>query len=173
MKWERIAGRCREHAHKLRQALAGSIELHRGGKWGRAEVETAGLMDYARTFGHPISARTFWRLFDRAIARDAGRGDFTRLDLYLPAVIAAQPKLPAFETAAAELPDLSAAVVGVVAPEEPSAGEMQLIWDAACNEWQRLSQTGSDAKAKKAVLTALAASGVDLARSYASLRRTL
>jgi hypothetical protein len=172
MKWERIALRCRNHAHKLRQALAGALELHRSGRWGRADVEAAGLRDYARIAGHPIAPKTFWRLFDRVIARDSGRNDFTRLELYLPGAIVSRAKPSAFDKAAADLPDLSAAVLAVGDAVRPTKEELQLIWDAACNEWLRLCDAGGKhAKARKRILAALDASGINIAKTYAALRR--
>ncbi len=174
MKWERIAPRCRQYAHKLRQALAGALELHRDSKWGRDEIEAAGLRDYARVFGHEVTPRHFWRLFDRVLRLDGGKRDFARLELYLPATISARPKTSLFEKVAAQMPDLSTQVQGAADPLNPSPAETQLIWEAACQEWQRLvSAGGSQVQAKKAVLAALDASGVTLARSYPALRRNL
>lgn len=171
MKWERIAPRCREHAHKLRQALAGALELHGSKKWGREEIESAGLRDYAQVFGHRIASRTFWRLFDRTLARGAGTNDLGSLELYLPTVISAKPKMPAFEKAAADLPNLTSAVFGVGDPSALTSSETLLIWDAACGEWQRLCAAGArESRAKKIVLRALAACGIELALTYSALR---
>ena len=172
MRWDYISPKCRQYAHKLRQAMAGAVELHRDSKWGRPEVEVAGLRDYFRVFGHEITPRHFWRLFDRVIELDAGTADFSRIELYLPVAVSGRAKVPAFEKAAAQMPDLSAKVAGVANPTAPSAAELQLVWDAACTEWKRLIDAGgTPVKAKRAVLGALVASGIDLARTYSGLRR--
>ncbi|MEO6002234.1 MAG: Mu transposase C-terminal domain-containing protein [Opitutus sp.] len=170
MKWERIAVRHREHAHKLRTAFAGALELRLGTKWDRAEVEAAGLRDYARVFGRSISAGYFWRLLDSVVTRDAGKREFSKLDLYLPEVIKAQPKAA---KSGADLPDLEAALHAVGSCVAPTPAETQLIWDAACNEFSQLTATGRSAcKAKKIILNALAGSGVTLARTYPALRKS-
>lgn len=180
MKWEKIASRARSHAHQLRQALAGALELHGAGKWGRAEVEAAGVRDYTRIFGHAISERNFWRVFDRVISRadaDAtatgGKVDFSRLEIYLPGTVAAEPAAVDFVAASGTLPSLAQAVRSVKSLATPTAEEVQLVWDAACGEWRALTEAGAKpAKARKTVLRALAASGVDLARTPRALRVT-
>lgn len=174
MKWDRIEKRARDHAHKLRQAFASAIELHSSRKWGAPEIEAAGLRDYARVFGHEIAAKTFWRLFNRVIERDKGAADFQRLELYLPAVVSASKPTAAFERLKSDLPNLARAVLGVTDPSEIAPAELHLVWLAACEEWKRLIDTGaSEAKAQKIVLSALQASGLELAKSPRALRVTL
>ncbi len=173
MKWERIALRAREHAHKVRQALASALELHSSGKWGKPEIEAAGLRDYARIFGHSINARTFWRIFDRTLERDGGAGDFRNLELYLPFIVTARKAPPAFERAAADLPELAAAVLRVENPNALTPAESQLVWLGACSECKRVQEAGAPAhKARKLVLRALAASGLELAHTPRALRVT-
>ncbi len=171
MKWERIAPRFREHAHKLRQALAGALELHTRSNWDRATVEEIGLRDFARVFGRPISSKTFWRVLDRTLERDRGAREFKRIGLYLPGNYTSQKKSKDVRESLSHLPTLANSVVAVARVNSPTATELQLIWVAACEEWQTLIAAGSgDKRAAKIVLAGLEASGIDLASSSRALR---
>lgn len=68
-----------ERANKLRTALLPYLMNQGNG----AEFEAAGVREYARVFGHVITAR-YWRLlFRRTIERDGGAENFGRIELYL------------------------------------------------------------------------------------------
>jgi len=101
--YNRLNSKTKQHAHQLRQAMAGAVELHVQGKWGRPEIESAGLRDYASAFGRPISARHFWRLFDQVIERDGGKGDFNNLAIYLPGRLVRKAAPEAFAKYAQQL----------------------------------------------------------------------
>lgn len=171
MKWERIAPRFREHAHKLRQALAGALELHTRSNWDRATVEEVGLRDFAHVFGRPISSKTFWRVLDRTLERDRGAREFKRIELYLPGNYTSRKKRKDVRESLSHLPTLANSVLAVADVNCPTATELQLIWVAACEEWQTLTAAGSaEKRAAKIVLAGLEASGIDLARSSRALR---
>lgn len=170
--WNRLNAKTKQHAHKLRQALAGAIELHRSGRWGRAEIEAAGLRDYPSVFGHPISARHFWRVFDRVIERDGGKGDFNSLAIYLPGKLVRKQQPAAFEKYAQMLPSLASAIQSVKDATRLTDGERLLIWDNALSEYQRLIDQGSgDGRARRIIISALDASGLPLALTRSALAR--
>lgn len=170
--WNRLNPKTKQHAHKLRQALAGAIELHRSGRWGRAEIEAAGLRDYQPVFGHVISSRHFWRIFDLVLHRDGGKGEFSNLALYLPGRQLRKVTRKDFEKYAQELPSLASAVHSVKDASRLTDGERLLIWDNALTEYQRLIDLGSsDGRARRVIISALDASGLPLALTRAALAR--
>lgn len=171
--WNRLSARTKQQAHKLRQALASALELHREGRWGRAEIESAGLRDYQRVFGHVVTPRHFWRVLDLVVERDAGRHQFDNLALYLPGRITRKPQANAFERYAKQLPRLCTTVAGCKNIAEPTTDEILLAWDAACSEFQSMLDAGmTDGKARRVVVAALDASGLPLALTRAALRRS-
>jgi hypothetical protein len=163
----------RQHAHKLREALASAIELHRSGRWGRGEIEAAGRRDYERVTGHSISARHFWRLFDRTIAHHGDKGDFNDLALYLPERPPRKARPEEFDRLAKDLPSLASTIRSVTDLNAPSADETLLVWTHAMEEYERLLDGGlSTHKATRRVVEMLHASGLPLALSRSVLRRT-
>jgi hypothetical protein len=170
--WNRLSGKTKQHAHKLRQALAGALELHQSGNWGREEIEATGLRDYVQTTGHAITPRHWWRQFDQVLERDAGNLRFDELSLYLPGRLIRKP-LPDIGGKAVEImPNFAAAVHAVRDANNPTSSETLLVWDSAMVEYQRLLDSGvSDGKARRAVIAALAASGLPVASTRGALRR--
>jgi hypothetical protein len=170
--YNRLNAKTKQHAHKLRQALAGAIELHQSGRWSRAEVEAAGLRDYPTVFGHAISPRHFWRIFDRVIDRDGGKGDFSNLQIYLPGRLVRKEQSAAFEKYAQILPSLGTAIQSVKDANRLTDGERLLVWDSALSEYQRLIDQGSgDRRARRTIIMALDASGLPLALTRPALAR--
>lgn len=171
--WNGLNAKTRQYAHHLRDALASALELHASGRWGRAEIESAGRRDYERVFGHAISDRHFWRLFDLVIARHGGRGDFSNLALYLPGRLVAKAVRDGFDQIAKDLPSLASTIRSVADIDRPSPGETLLVWTHAMEEYERLIDAGlSTHNATRRVVDLLHASGLPLARSRAALRRT-
>lgn len=169
----RLSQATRQYAHKLRQALASAIELHLSGRWGRAEIESAGRRDYARGTGHTISDRHFWRLFERVITRHGGQGDFNNLALYLPGRLVQKAPRDEFDRIAKDLPSLASMVRSVADVNAPTVAETLLVWTHAIEEYERLVDGGlSTHKATRQVTELLHSSGLSLARSRAVLRRT-
>ncbi|MFT3869260.1 MAG: Mu transposase C-terminal domain-containing protein [Nibricoccus sp.] len=171
--WNRLNARTKQQAHKLRQALASALELHRSGRWGRAEIESAGLRDYQQVFGHAITPRHFWRLLDLVVERDAGRNQFDNLGFYLPGRIVRKRPADSLDRYAKQLPRLCTTVAGCANIAEPTAQEILLVWDAACSEYQAMIAVGmTDGKARRLVVAALDVSGLPLALTRAALRRS-
>lgn len=170
--WDRLSHKTKQAAHDLRRAFAGALELYGRSKWGRDEIEAAGRSGYVQSVGHPISSRTFWRLFDTVIERDAGRREFGNLALYLPNVLQRRATPDVFAKLAKSLPTLVNAVHGVEDVNAPTVAQVLLIWDSALNEHQDLIDAGmSPKKATETVVAALNACGLPLARSREALRR--
>jgi len=170
--WNRLSTATRQYAHKLRQALASALELHVANHWGRGAIEAAGRRDYECVFGHAISSRHFWRVFDLVIQRAGNRGKFEDLVLYLPGRLVRKPSKTVFERLAKELPTLASQILRVRDAAAPTAGELLIVWDSALSEYQRLADAGmAKSKAVRIVVAALDASGLPLARARDALRR--
>lgn len=171
--YHRLSPKVKQHAHKLRLALASSVELHFSGRWGRPEIESAGLRDYKAVFGHSITPRHFWRILDGVLAADEGRRDFKNLAIYLPGKLTQKKVVGMFDRYAKELPSLTAAVAGIKNLSEPTEEERLRVWDSAFSDYQNLVTGGmADGAARRRVLAALDAGGVPLARTRAALRRS-
>ncbi len=170
--YNRLNAKTKQHAHKLRQALSSAIELHQSGRWGRPEIEAAGLRDYQEVFGHTITARHFWRLFDNVIERHAGNGDFNHLALYVPGRLVQKKSAEGFAVYSKTLPNLASAIHTVKDANRPTDPERLLVWDNALSEYQRLVDLGSsDGRARRVIISALDASGLPLALTRAALAR--
>jgi hypothetical protein len=170
--WNRLNPKTKQHAHKLRQALAGAVELHLSGRWARADIEAAGLREYRQVFGHFITARHFWRIFDQVIGRDGGKREFSHLVLYLPGRLVRKASPEAFMKYAQSLPSLASAVQTVKDACRLTDGERLLIWDNALSEYQHMLDLGSsDGRARRVIISALDASGLSLALSREALAR--
>jgi hypothetical protein len=76
-----VAPQFLERAAKLRAALA--EPLARQHELKRPELRALGLREFTRVFGYCISAKQWERLFDRAVLRDAGREDWSRVEIFL------------------------------------------------------------------------------------------
>lgn len=171
--WHRIHPQKRQYAHQLREALASAIELHLSGRWGRGDIEVAGKRDYLRVTGHAISARHFWRLFEKVIANHGGQGDFNNLALYLPECLSRKALPDEFDRLAGDLPSLASTIRSVADVNTPTDTETLLVWTHAMEEYERLIDGGlSTHKATRRVVELLHASGLPLAKSRAVLRRT-
>ncbi len=169
-----LAPHCLDDARKLQRALAGVLPLAVDARLPKEEIEAAGLRDYKVEIGHDVTAGHWWRLVERTIDRDAGAGDFSRLELYLSDKLARKDATPAGYSAAAEgLHTLKRWVMAVADPARPTKEETLMVWHGAFLEFELL--TGefmiAEGKARKSVLKALGNCGVHLAKSRESLRR--
>jgi len=171
--WNRLNAKTKQYAHQLRQALACALELHASGRWGRPEIEAAGRRDYERVFGHAISVRHFWRLFDQVIARDGDKRDFGKLALYLPGHPVRKTRPEEFDRLAKDLPSLEDAIKSVTDLDAPTNAEMLLVWIHAMEEYERLAASGISArKAARRVIGLLHTSGLPLAITRSALSHT-
>jgi hypothetical protein len=122
---------------------------------------------------HPVTERTLRRWIERAMERDRGFQDWARWEIYLDDDLAAIPTRP--QTAAAReltLSSLEDALASVTVPSCPTATERERIWFQANNDADTLEASGeSPAAVQRAVLLALAASGLPLAKTPGALRK--
>lgn len=170
--WNRLNPKAKQDAHRLRQALAGALELHVQGKWGREEIEGAGLRDFERVFGRAIKSKQFWRLFDRVVARDAGARKFIDLDLYVYGRLGRNRQTDRLHSLMRDLPTLAMAVLHVKDVTRLTDNERLMVWNSALREYQRLIDGGtSDCRARRLVISALVESGLPLARSREALAK--
>lgn len=80
---EDCSDECLSDAGKLREALLPSLgRVHLASTM--ADLVESGLDDFQCVFGRRPSARHFYTLMHRTVQRDGGRGDWMRLELYLP-----------------------------------------------------------------------------------------
>ncbi len=68
-------------AEKWRDALSCALSIHKTAS--RADLVSVGLRDFRLVFKDEISPARWYRRFLKVVADDKGRGDFTRLSLYL------------------------------------------------------------------------------------------
>src|SRR6266705_4543158 len=72
-------------ATKLRESFAPTFaNRFQDDTRSNTELAVAGVDDYRKTFGHPISPRHWQRLLDRITTRDGGVENWSRLEIYLP-----------------------------------------------------------------------------------------
>jgi hypothetical protein len=81
--WVECAERYQERARKLKEALATALERRNDAALLPGELAKVGQVDYQRVFGHSISLRWWYDLFNRTLERAGTEADFSRLDLYL------------------------------------------------------------------------------------------
>jgi len=101
-----LHGDCIDFAVKLQRALAPMLETRNDGNISQQERAAAGIKNYAREFEHAISEKHWWNLYDRTINRDAGAGNWTRLEIYLPNNLKRKESTARRASAAAQFPEL-------------------------------------------------------------------
>jgi hypothetical protein len=161
------------NAEKLMKALLPSIE--RRANWNGSETEflQAGCSDYARVFGHTITAQGFRYLYERTITRNAGQGSFSRLELFLSDRVKRQGGgramlLVASESDFAELHDKIARWQN---PAEPTSIEEAELWTRAIELYNALVDGGTNAtRTKYALLSFLWRHAPPLAKTQNALR---
>lgn len=122
---------------------------------------------------HPITERTLRRWIERAMERDRGFSDWSRWEIFLDdelAPVAARPVADGARDLA--LPHLADALSAVAVPACPTAEERDHIWFQANKDADAYEEAGeSPAATQRAVLLALATSGLPLAKTPAALRK--
>jgi hypothetical protein len=160
----------REKALKLQHALRPFL-LQCGDS---ANFADRGVEQYHRVFGYSISERHWRDLLERTIARDGGRGEWNRPELYLaekPARISITlPIAAARESGLEVIEDALATVL----PKGPLGAERKdYLWTKVCDQRQLSIATGQNPKTtKRAILAALLASGL-LGANKETIRRNL
>lgn len=125
-----IAQDCIDRAVKLQRALRRVLELQDNLTRSTGELERIGLEDYQREFGHAVTGRHLRNLVNRTLDRDAGAGQFARVELFLdekPArKNAARPAISlAVQTEFRELQEVIGTFKNAV---EPAGAEKDYLW---------------------------------------------
>jgi hypothetical protein len=81
--WNEVAEKYRVKAVKLQAAMARPLMMHSNGIAG-AELDSAGMEDFQKTFGYSLKDARSWRwLLSRTVERDGGQFQWGRLEIYL------------------------------------------------------------------------------------------
>jgi hypothetical protein len=136
-------------ATKLRDALKPWMIRQHDAKLSPAELDLAGMEDYRRVHGHPITRANWRKLFERTVQRDNGFEEWSRLELYLPG----RPKqkdAPADVVSAALADDFAELeqylFKQVINPHDPSEAECIGLWWLTFKKYTSLVSAGESEK---------------------------
>src|ERR1035438_7815556 len=145
---DKIADAHIDGARKLREALRPWLAQQHDTTIAGMDLETKGLADYARVFGHRITGRYWRELLARTVRRDCGAGDWNRLEIYLPERPA--PKEPAARLVTQALAEEFGAVESYINacgnPAAPSKTEQRAVWTLALDKYASLVSGGMPTK---------------------------
>ena len=140
----------------MRDALRPWLARQHDAGLSSTELETRGVEDYKRAFGHAITARYWRELFTRTIRRDGGFQEWNRLEIYLADRLTAKPapagmvKQALNDLAAESQPeafaDLENYIAACVNPHDPSEPERVGLWALALRKFAELVQAGASEK---------------------------
>ncbi|MBA3960846.1 MAG: hypothetical protein H0X40_02960 [Chthoniobacterales bacterium] len=161
-------------AHRLRQALVFSLEKR--DSLTTAETKQAAFASFTATWGD-CDKKTWNRMLDRTIQRDAGEDRFEDLALYFDKTVTlragARATIAIADTAAERT--LLDATAAVKKPTEPTLAELASIWARACEFIAYLvgAVGAREIFAKRRLLELLRDCGVQVARTEEALRRQI
>jgi hypothetical protein len=141
---DKIADADIEAATKLRAALVPALVHQHDGAMTSAEFEADGVKDYARAFGHAVTARYWRELFLRTIRRDNGAENWNRLEIYLPDRLKQKvaPAAVVSEALAADFAELESYITACGNPHAPNPTECAGVWTLALGKFAALVNTG-------------------------------
>ncbi len=149
---ERICDADIQAATKLRDALKPWLICQHDGKFSAAELDLAGMQDYRRVHGHPITRDNWRKLFERTNQRDKGWEEFGRLELYLPGR-PRQKDAPADVVSAALADDFAELeqylFKQVINPHDPSELEIIGLWALTFKKFTSLVEAGESEKSAR------------------------
>ena len=102
---------------------------------------------YGDAFGHVITADYARKLYQRTLDRDAGLGDFGRLEIYLsenPRRREAPEWTNTASNLADTLPALESRIAAITTPGNPPKSVVRSVWHVAFEEYTRLVSQGAD-----------------------------
>ena len=145
---DKIADADIETARKLREALRPWLVEQHDLSLSSADLESKGVDDYARLFGHRITRHYWHELFTRTLQRDAGAEQYDRLEIYLPGRPRAkeEPSRIVSEALAEEFGPLESYIKACRNPAAPSETERRAIWTQALEKYGSLVSAGMPAK---------------------------
>jgi hypothetical protein len=160
-----------DQAVKLRTALRTWLSQQHDQTLTTGEVETSGVADYARVFGHKISRRYWRELFLRVLRRDGGNENWDALEIYLPASPRAK-KAPASvvsEALAEEFEEIESFIHTSGNPTRPTKYERQGLWALALKKYASLAAQIPGKRAARLVRSYLSARAPFLAANRDAL----
>lgn len=160
---EQARTRCAVLAPVLRRCVGQAV----------AEIVREALPAWNCQGRHPVTERTLRRWLDRAMERDRGFADWSRWEIFLDDQLAPVATRPT-TLAAGELglPHLGEALSAVSVPSCPTAEERDAIWFQANKDADIWEESGVGGPAiARAVLLAVSASGLPLAKTPEALRK--
>ncbi len=162
-----------DYAIKLRRAMAWALVNKDTADLSAAEFERRGIEEYAVEF-RAVSGRYWRELLRRVLDRDAGFGDFGRLEIYLPARPALKTEARLAESPMGdEFQEIQSYIDACRNPLETSKTERRGIWTIALETSKRLAESGlGAARAARQMRKFLFARAPFLAPSRAALANT-
>lgn len=169
------ADRAVAKAVRLRDAMATPLALRDDTSLSRADFEQIGLRDYRAVFGHGITGRQWWNLFNRTMERAQGRDDFLRLELYLDESPARKPQaapLPEDDAHTDPFPEITRHIRLCRNPNELTESNARAIWLAALESYAGAVELGGTPRlVKEQVLDYLYRHAPALAATREALRK--
>ncbi len=142
-----------EAARKLQCALGPTMRRFNETCLAMSEIEDLGIEDYQRVFGHSISARHFRRLLKQTQERDAGNGEWDRLDLYLPDKIRRKKAPSKIAINAAQWQPILDLLNSFADTQNPTPKEAGLFWNTLCQVFEAEKQTAAnESRLKRSLL---------------------
>jgi hypothetical protein len=180
-KWEPVlslrdcAESASQRALKLRDALATPLTLRNDRTVSRTELEAIGLRDYQAVFRHKVTARHWWRLFERTLERAGAGDDFHRLELYLdeqPALKREAESVEPETLADGPFFHVDQTLARCHDPNHLNEEGRRLVWNAALELWNaQVEAATATPKAKADLLAHLFNRTPSLAPSREALRK--
>ena len=162
---------CIAEARQLRAALLPAFERRESQLFTPTDHARLGLADYQKAFGHTISERHWRRLMDRTDKRDAGAGDFNRLEIYLPDRLQRLPDITKPLPSESEFQDIRAFILGFRNPLQPSTTEKAALWGRVFELFEEKAETSREKKqVRRAFIKFLLRHGNSLAQGERAMR---
>jgi hypothetical protein len=141
---DKIADAHIEGARKLREALRPWLVQQHDTSLATKDLETRGVADYARVFGHRITGRYWRELLARTLRRDNGAEDLNRLEIFLPERPSAKDAPARMVTAALaeEFGAVESFINACGNPAAPSKTEQRAVWTLALEKYASLVSSG-------------------------------
>ncbi|MGA9451488.1 MAG: hypothetical protein WBW41_09135, partial [Verrucomicrobiia bacterium] len=145
---DRIAQTEIDRANKLREALMPALLRKHGCDLTAAEFEALGVADYAKAFGHTITARHWRSLWKRTLDRDGGAENWNRIEIYLPdkPALKQAPDRPLPESLRDQFQELSSYIDACRNPATPTEIERRAIWTLALEKFTAMVAAGEPEK---------------------------
>lgn len=149
-----VAQQSLDKAAKLQRALARILAHQSDASLTSAEREALGLADYENFFGYAITDRHLRAMVKRTLDRDAGAGNFARLEIYLTENPARKVVNKPVSSLAVEMEfqRLRDAIRSFKNPAAPNAVEKSYLWLLAFETYEEKLTKGRASKKLKRTL---------------------